>query len=124
MADELDTSVSILLGGSIQETCQDESDLKCISEKLEVVNLQLARINARRLKTMRCLLASFCIIILMVFNAFAAMHSSYLNWDFNDPELAVAGTLLHGLEFLFVRLAPFVFFAAVTGIVFTYKKQG
>lgn len=36
--------------------------------------------------------------------------------------LAVAGTLLHGFEYFFVRLAPFVFIASVTGIVLTYKK--
>lgn len=124
LADELDTSVSVLLGESIQETCTDEPNLQRISEKLEVVNLQLARINTRRLRTIRYLLASFCIVIVIFFIAFAAMHSSYLNWDFNDPELAVAGTLLHGFEFLFVRLAPFAFIAAVTGIMFTYKKQG
>jgi len=50
------------------------------------------------------------------------IQSAYLDWDFNNPELAVAGTLLHGFEYFFVRLAPFVFIASVTGIVLTYKK--
>ena len=53
----------------------------------------------------------------------AVMNSSYLEWNYNDPELAVAGTILHGLEFVFVRLAPIVFFASVVGIVLTYKKR-
>jgi putative transcriptional regulator len=51
------------------------------------------------------------------------MQSAYLNWDFNNPELAVAGTFLHGVEFLFVRIAPFVFVAFVTGIILTYRKR-
>ena len=52
----------------------------------------------------------------------AVMNSSYLNWNYNDPELAVAGTILHGFEFIFVRLAPIAFLVSVIGIVITYKK--
>ena len=53
----------------------------------------------------------------------AVMNSSYLNWNYNDPELAVAGTILHGFEFIFVRLAPIAFLVSVIGIVITYKKR-
>ena len=51
------------------------------------------------------------------------MQSSYLSWDYNDPELAVAGTILHGFEFVFVRLAPFAFIASAVGIILTYRKK-
>ena len=34
-----------------------------------------------------------------------------------------AGTILHGFEFLFVRLAPIVFLTSVVGVVVTYKKR-
>lgn len=61
--------------------------------------------------------------IVTVFIAFAAINSEYLTWNFNNPELAVAGTFLHGFEFLFVRLAPFVFIGSVIGIIVTYKKR-
>ena len=57
------------------------------------------------------------------FIALASMNSSYLDWNYNDPELAVAGTIMHGFEFLFVRLAPITFLASVVGIVATYKKR-
>ena len=40
LADELDTSVSVLLDENIQEYGEDH--IKAISEKLEVINLQLA----------------------------------------------------------------------------------
>lgn len=52
-----------------------------------------------------------------------SMNSPYLVWDYKDPELAVAGTIMHGFEFLFVRLAPIIFFASIVGIVVTYKKR-
>ena len=123
LAEELDTSVSTLLGATVQEECLNEGNLKNISEKLEVINLQLAKKSEMRIRTIRYLLISVCTIIVVMFIAFAAMNSEYLTWDFNDPELAVAGTLLHGFEFLFVRLAPFVFIGSVIGIVFTYRKR-
>ena len=123
LADELDTSVSILLGETVQEPCVNELDLKSISEKLEKINLQFAKRSKMRIQTIRYLLIALCVVIIVVFVAFAAMQSEYLNWDYNDPELAVAGTILHGVEFLFVRLAPFALIASIIGIIFTYKNR-
>ena len=60
---------------------------------------------------------------MVVLITFVAMQSSYLNWNFNDPELAVAGTILHGIEFIFVRLAPLTLIAGVVGILLTHKKR-
>lgn len=51
------------------------------------------------------------------------MQSSYIGWNYNNPELAVAGTILHGFEFIYVRLAPVVFLVSMVGIIFTYKKR-
>ena len=53
LAEELDTSVSTLLGETIQEEGLNEKDLKNISEKLEVINLQFAKRNKRKIKTIR-----------------------------------------------------------------------
>mgnify|MGYP005800426513 FL=1 len=123
LADELDTSVSILLGETVQEQCMNELDLKSISEKLENINLQFAKRSEMRIKAVRYLLFSLCAITITVFIAFVTMHSEYLNWDYSDPELAVAGTMLHGAEFLFVRFAPFIFIGSIIGIIFTYRKR-
>lgn len=123
LAEELNTSVSILLGETVQEECLNEGNLKNISEKLEVINLQLAKRSEIRIRTIRYLLMLVCAIITVVFIAFAVMNSEYLTWNFNNPELAIAGTLLHGAEFLFVRLAPFVFIGSVIGIVLTYRMR-
>ncbi len=123
LAEELDTSVSILLGETVSQPGESESDIKRLSEKLEVINLQLAKRSAARIRTIRYLLIALCVMIVAVFIALAAMQSAYLDWDYNNPELAVAGTMLHGFEFLFVRIAPFVLIASVIGVVFTYKRS-
>lgn len=121
LAEELDTSVSVLLGELVNDVEKD--DLKTISEKLEVINLQLAKKSQNKIKAVRWSLISVCVVIVVVFIAFVSMQSSYLDWNYNDPELAVAGTILHGIEFLFVRLAPFALIAAVAGIIWMYKKR-
>ena len=125
LANELDTTVSELLGEPIAEPTTD--DLKILSEKLEVINLQLAKRSITKVKTIRWILISLCAVIVVIFIALASTNSFYLNWNYNynynDPELAVAGTILHGFEFLFVRLAPIVFLTSVVGVVVTYKKR-
>ncbi len=121
LAEELDTSVSVLLGETVKENLPD--DLATISQKLEAINLQFAKKREKRIKIVRWLLLIFCAIIILVFIEFAAMQSSYLNWDYNNPDLAVAGTILHGVEFLFVRIAPLIFIVSVVGIILTYKKR-
>ena len=124
LAEELGTSVNVLLGESVEEkTLNDDVDIKAIAERLEVINLQLARRSEMKIKLVRWILILLCIVIAAVFIAFEIMQSDYLEWDFNNPELAVAGTLLHGFEFVFVRIAPFAFIASVIGIVFTYKRR-
>ena len=124
LAEELGTSVNVLLGESVEDkTLNDDVDIKTIAERLEVINLQLARRSEMKIKLVRWILILLCIVIVAVFIAFEIMQSDYLEWDFNNPELAVAGTLLHGFEFVFVRIAPFAFIASVIGIVFTYKRR-
>ena len=121
LADELDTSVSVLLGEAVMEPMTD--DIKTISEKLEVINLQLAKRNMVKVKNIRWILIALCAFIVLVFVVLAVTQSPYLRWNYNNPEFAVAGTILHGFEFVFVRLAPLAFSASVIGIVITYRKR-
>ena len=121
LADELDTTVSELLGEPIAEPTTD--DLMILSKMLEVINFQLAKRSITKVRTIRWILISLCAVIMIIFITLASMNSSYLIWNYNDPELAVAGTIMHGFEFLFVRLAPIAFLASVVGIVVTYKKR-
>lgn len=120
LSEVLETPVSILLGETVIEPQAD--DLKAISEKLEIINLQLARSKAARRKALHWLLIALCAVIAATFTVLAVWNSSYLGWDFSDPETAVAGAALHAFEWLFVRLAPVVLIAAVVGAVFTRRK--
>ena len=121
ISDTLETPVSTLLGENIAEIEVDE--IKAIAEKLEVINLQLAQKKTSRRKVLHWLLISLSIVIVLTFSVLTIINSPYLGWNYNDPELAVAGTILHGFEFLFVRLAPIVFLTSVVGVVVTYKKR-
>lgn len=113
--------VSAILGESLPETKAD--DLKVISEKLEIINSQLAERRNSRRKIIRWLLISVCLIIVIISTTLLILNSSYLNWDFNDPETAVLGTTVHSFEWLFVRIAPIVFILSILGIALTRNKN-
>ena len=117
ISEVLETPVSTLLGENIDEAKAD--DLKAISEKLEIINLQLSqRKNARR-KIIHWLL---CIIIIITFIFLILLNSPYLNWDYSDPEKAVLGVAFHSIEWLFVRIAPVMLIVAIVGVFCTRKK--
>lgn len=121
VSEALETSVSTLLGETAMEPEPDT--IKAISEKLEIINLQLARRKTVRKAALHWLLMALCAGIVLVFAVLAIVNSSYLSWDFHDPELAVAGTAFHAFEWLFVRLAPFALIAALVGVFATRKKE-
>lgn len=120
LSEGLGTSVSTLLGETVVETKVD--DLKAISEKLEIINLQLARKKVARQKIFQGLLITLCSIILIVSVVLIIFNSPYLNWNYNNPETAVLKVGFHIFEWLFVRLAPIVFIGAITGIYLARKK--
>lgn len=121
LSEVLETPVSKLLGETVAETEAD--NIKAISEKLEVINLQLAQRKTTRRKVIRWLLISLCAIIVVVFVAVGILNSPYLGWDYSAPETAVLGVAFHSFEWLFVRVAPIIFIAAIIGIFFTFKKE-
>ncbi len=121
LAEELDTSVSALLGEEIAENKND--DLNVLSEKLEVINLELAKRNEAKLKVIRYILMGICVFIILGFIVIALTSNEFMTWNYNDPELAVAGTILHGFSWVFVRIAPLMFIGAIIGIVLTYKRR-
>ena len=120
LSEALETPVSTLLGETVAESEADE--VKALSEKLEIINLQFARRKAVRRAALHWLLIAVCGGILAVAAVLAAVNSPYLGWDFSDPEMAVAGTLFHAFEWLFVRLAPIALIAALVGTFLTRKE--
>ncbi len=120
ISEVLEVPVSTLLGETVVETKVD--DLKVISEKLEIINLQLAQRNITRRKIIYWLLISLCMAIVTISAVIMVLNSPYLSWDYNDPEMAVAGVVFHAFEWLFVRLAPIILIGAIAGIFLTRKK--
>ena len=121
ISEVLEPPVSILLGETVVET--KVSDLEVISEKLEIINLQLAQKKIARRKIIQGLLIILCAVIVIISAVLIELNSPYLNWNYNDPETAVLGVGLHAFEWLFFRLAPIVFVGAVAGIFLTRKKM-
>lgn len=117
----LDTPVSTLLGQTLAPVESD--DLKAISEKLEVINLQLARKKTAERRFLRGLLMAVCILTVVLFVLLALLGSPYLGWDYSDPETAVFGATFHLVEYVFVRAAPFLFLGSLVGIVLTGKRD-
>ena len=121
LSEVLETPVSTLLGEIVTETEVDT--LKAISEKLEVINLQLAQRKTTRRKIIYWLVISLCAIIVIVFAILLALESPYLGWNYGDPETAVLGVAFHSFEWLFVRVAPIILIGAVIGIFLIRKKE-
>ena len=122
LSEALDAPVSTLLGETV--AAPEADGLKAISEKLEVINTQLARRKETGRRWARGLLIALACLLFGMGLLLFFMGSPYLGWDFGDPETAVAGTAFHAFEWIFVRTAPVLFLAAVAGIILTGKKRG
>ena len=120
ISEVLETPVSTLLGETVIESKVD--DLKAISEKLEIINLQLAKRKITRRKIFHWLFISLCAITVIISAVLIALNSPYLSWNYCDPETAVAGAAFHAFEWLFVRLAPIILIGTIVGVFLTRKK--
>ena len=119
ISEALETPVNTLLGETVIESEVD--DLKMISEKLEIINLQLAQRKITRRKTLHWLLITLCMVIIAISVNLIVKNSPYLGWDDGDPETAVS-VAFHAFEWLFVRLAPIIIIGLIVGIFLTRKK--
>lgn len=120
ISEVLETPVSTLLGENISESKID--DIKAISEKLEIINLQLSQRKDEKRKIAHWLLISLFIIIMIIFISLILLNSPYLNWDYSIPENAVLGVAFHSFEWLFIRIAPIILIGLTIGIFLTRKK--
>ncbi len=120
ISEVFETPVSTLLGENISQSKVD--DLKAISEKLEIINLQLSQSKNAKRKIIHWILISLCVIIILIFISLILLNSLYLNWNYDNPQNAVLGVTFHSFEWLFVRVAPIIIIASVIGIIFTRKK--
>ena len=120
ISEVLETPVSTLLGETVIEPQAD--DLKAISEKLEVINSQLAQRKTARQNMLHWLFISLCAVIIIISAVLIIFNSPYLGWDYGAAETAVVGVAFHAFEWLFVRLAPIILIGAIVGAYLTRKK--
>lgn len=125
LSEALETPVSTLLGETVVETVvETEADsIKAISEKLEVINLQLAQRKTTKRKVLHVLCISVCAVIVAIFVVLALIKSPYLGWDYTAPETMVLGVGVHALEWGFVRVAPIIFVGTLIGGILTRKRE-
>ena len=121
LSEALDTPVSVLLGETVEQT--EVNDLKVISEKLEIINLQLALSRNAKRKKLTVFFSLLAVAIIAVWMLLIIFGSPYLAWDYSDPEIAVVGVLLHAFEWFFVRLSPVALIGAIVGIYLIWKKK-
>ena len=115
------TPVSTFLGENLSESKED--DLKVISEKLEIINLQLSQRKKEKRKIIHLTLISLCIIIIIMFLSLILLNSPYFSWDYSKPENAVLGVAFHSFEWLFVRIGPIILMGLLIGVFLTRKKN-
>lgn len=121
LSDTLETPVSTLLGETISAPETDE--IKTLAEKLEALNLLLARQKERKRAALHWTLLALCGAIVLVFAALFLLRSPYQSWNYSDPETAVFGAAFHAFEYAFIRLAPAALAAAGIGAFLTRKKR-
>ncbi len=128
ISDALDTPVSVLLGESVTETASRDAEgnnerMDEIAEKLEIINLQLARGKEKKRTIWRWIFISLCVVTVVILILIASTGNSYLEWDYGNPELAVSGVIIHAFVWIFVRIAPFIILGSVIGICMTIRKH-
>ena len=121
LSEALETPVSTLLGETVSEP--EAEDLKAISQKLEVINLQLSKQQRSRRNRTHWFFIAVTALTLLVLAVLFLLNSPYLGWDFSDPETAVLGTAAHSFEWIFVRIAPVILIISITGIIMTRRKD-
>ena len=120
ISEVFETPVSTILGENISE--ENPDSLKEISEKLEVINLQLVQRRERIRKYWQWFFIILCIIIALAFVCIVTMGNSYMELDYSNPELSVVGVGIHAFVWIFVRIAPFLFIGSIVGICLIRKK--
>lgn len=121
LSEILEIPVSTLLGENIETSKADQ--LEVIAQKLEVINFQLSKKKDESKKLLHGFMIVSCIGLILIFIVMLMINSSYLNWDYTNTELAVAGVLVHGFEWVFIRIFPIALIALIAGIIITRKNH-
>ena len=121
LAQALDTSVSTLLGETVEQQAAPD-EVGVLAERLEQINATLAHGKALRRRVLHAGFLALAVLIALLFAGLIAWKSPYLSWSLADPETAVFSAALHTFEYLFVRCAPLLFIGAIVGAVRTRTR--
>lgn len=121
LSEALETPVGVLLGETAALPQAD--DIKAIAEKLESINLLLARQKEMRRKTLHLFFVLFGVGMVLLFAVLVLWKSPYLHWNYADTETAVFGAAFHAAEYVFVRVLPFLLTGAAAGAWLTRKNR-
>lgn len=121
LSDVLETPVSVLLGENVESSHPDS--LTTIANKLEALNSYLAQRKEVRRRNLHWFLIVLCLILVALFLIMGGLGSPYLHWDYQQPENAVVGVILHACEWIFVRIFPLTLLATIVGIILTKKER-
>lgn len=114
-------SASTLLEESIIEDREDE--LSIISQKLEIINLQLLNRANQKRRLIKYSLISILVFIVLMFILVGMSNNFYLEWDYTKIEYAVIGTIIHSFIWVFVRIAPLIFILVTIILLYIIFKK-
>ncbi len=121
LSEVLETPVGVLLGETA--VLPETDDIKAIAEKLESINLLLARQKEMRRKALHLFFVLLGVGTALLFTLLVLWKSPYLRWNYADPETAVFGAAFHAAEYVFVRALPFLLAGAAAGAWLTRKNR-
>ena len=119
LAEELDTTVNNLLGETV---AQEESELKVIAAKLELLNEQFAKQNEAHRRTKRVVSVIFCVAsVVVLFAEFFSWLALYLIDRTPDTSIAIIGGSDGPTQILVAEptINPLVVAVAVIVIIFS-----
>ncbi len=121
LSEVFEIPVSTILGENIEE--KEKNDIKVLSEKLEVINEQLSIIHIKKRKRILHFLIILDACILLLFLLLVVLRSPYQSWDYRDPEWSIIGTVWHGFEWLFFKVAPILVIIITSALGIFFIKQ-
>lgn len=119
LANVLDVSVADLLGETIDKS--DKTDIHVLSEKLEAINLTLAKQQIKKQKIIGLTIGITMVILSVIFIALIALNSPYTKW--NDPQYQVLGVIYHAFEWIYIRIYPLLMIILAGLLWFNHKKR-
>lgn len=119
LANVLDVSVANLLGETIDKS--DKTDIHVLSEKLEAINLTLAKHQIKKQKIIGLTIGVTMVLFTVIFIALIALNSPYTKW--NDPQYQVLGVIYHAFEWIYIRIYPLLMIILAGLLWFNHKKR-